>query len=70
MEFVGKECYLCGKKFRNRKPEDATEVAPFAVSEKRLGSGVAPCPSCGEKIPAWAGNEPEPEPTEPEPKAS
>ena len=68
MEFVGKKCYLCGKKFGNRNPKDVTEVEPFPFGESRIVSVVAPCPSCGEKIPAWAGNEPETELTEPKPE--
>ena len=72
MEFVGKACYLCGKKFGNRKPKDATEVKPFPFGESRIVSAVAPCPSCGKDVPLWAGDSaPEPEVvTEPEPKVS
>jgi len=77
MEFIGEKCSLCGKKFGSRKPKDATEVKPFAVSEKRLVSVVAPCPFCGEKIPVSGGipvvgaePEPETEEAESEPKAS
>lgn len=70
MEFVGKECHLCGKKFGSRKPKDATEVDPFPFGERRIVSVVAPCPFCGEKIPVWAGSEPSaPEPETPAPEA-
>jgi len=71
MEFVGKECYLCRKKFGNRKPKDATDVEPFPFGERRIVSVVAPCPFCGKDVPLWAGEpkaEPEVEP-EPEPEA-
>ena len=58
MDFVGKKCYLCGKKFGGRKPEDATGVDPFTFEDRRIVSVVAPCPFCGEKIPVWAGTDP------------
>ncbi len=57
MEFVGKECYLCGKKFGNRKPKDTVAVAPFTFNERRTVYVVAPCPFCGEKIPVWGGTD-------------
>jgi len=66
MEFVGKECHLCGKEFGDRKPKDATEVEPFTFDERTV-SVVAPCPSCGEPIPVWGGTDPIPEPSEPAP---
>jgi len=68
MEFVGKKCYLCGKKFGVRKPKGVTEVEPFPFGERRIVSVVAPCPSCGKNVPLWG--EPEPEPEAAEPKAS
>jgi len=61
MEFVGKECYLCGKKFGNRKPRGVTEVDPFPFGDRRIVSTVALCPFCGKDIPVW-GSKPEPEP--------
>lgn len=72
MEFVGKECHLCGKKFGNRKPKDATEVdKPFTFNDRRVVYFVASCPFCGEKIPVWGGTDPipiggEPQPSTPE----
>lgn len=70
MEFVGKECYLCGKKFGNRKPKDTVAVDPFTFNERRIVCVVAPCPFCEEKVPVWGGTDviggPEPE-AKPEP---
>lgn len=70
MEFVGQQCYLCGRKFGNKKPVEITildKPIPSPIEEYRMVEAVAPCPFCGEKIPLWGELEP-PEPTEPEPK--
>ena len=65
MEFVGENCYLCGKKFGNRKPESATAVEPFPFEDYRMVTTVAPCPSCGKDVPLWAGDDPFPGQAEP-----
>lgn len=67
MEFVGKQCHLCGKKFGNRKPKDATEVNPFTFDDRRIVYVVAPCPFCEKPIPVWGGTDPIPMVREPEP---
>jgi len=71
MEFVGEKCYLCGKKFGNRKPKSATTVEPFPFEDYRMVTTVAPCPSCGKAVPVWLAiteAEPPTEPAAPEPK--
>ncbi len=75
MEFADGQCYLCGNKFGNRKPETVTKVdKPYSVPPTgRLAEFVSPCPSCGQNVPLWAGSgepepEPEPEASEPEPE--
>lgn len=70
MEFVDKVCYLCGKKFGNRKPKDATEVDPFTFDDRRIVYVVAPCPSCGELVPVWGGTDPIPGAGKPAPEPS
>ena len=57
MEFVGNKCYLCGKKFGNRKPKDTVAVDPFTFNERRIVCVVAPCPFCKEKVPVWGGTD-------------
>lgn len=70
-QFVGKKCYLCGKKLGNRKPESTTNVEPFLFEDYRIVTVVAPCPFCGKDVPVWDDGLPaeaEPEPA-PEPAA-
>jgi len=67
-QFVGKKCYLCGKKLGNRKPESTTNIEPFLFEDYRIVTVVAPCPFCGKDVPVWDDGlpaEPAPEPTEP-----
>lgn len=70
-QFVGKKCYLCGKKLGNRKPESTTNIEPFLFEDYRIVTVVAPCPFCGKDVPVWDDGLPaeaEPEPA-PEPAA-
>lgn len=69
MEFADGSCYLCGKKFGNRKPKTEIKVdKPYAVPSGRMAEFVSPCPFCGENVPLWAGSK-APEPEAPAPPA-
>lgn len=69
MEFADGRCCYCGTEFGKAKPKKTTKVKePYTNQSGRVVQIVAPCPSCGKKIPLWGGNEPEPELTEAEPE--
>jgi len=69
MEFADGRCCFCGAGFGKKKPKEVTEVdKPYTNQYGRVVQLVAPCPSCGEKIPLWAGAGALPGP-EPEPAA-
>lgn len=58
MEFADSSCSRCGADFGEAKPEKVTRLdTPYETPYGRVVEFVGPCPSCGEDIPLWGGEE-------------